>query len=390
MKKEDWYKLIVLVIVAVFVFQMISFSVLNQNKPAGGPSASSPKISVNGQGEANVTIVRYEPYVMVKGGEEGQVKNISKKLIDEGKATHAFQQDEWLVVGLKSGKDVPSAAQEFEKVNASVFASAALSTSSKIKVSGDGITTMIDGTSFTMRISPYFEEGEVVEAIFSASVVNGQIVQIENFLFLPVQVKGAVVKAQLTAEPKTEKIIEIGWKDRIAAKEKLASSKATYKPHSYIEIPQNASEQQLSTLRSKGASYITGIQPGIISVRNDFVDYERANADLGSVGLNGSFPPSIVLLENMTPEDISKVAEELQKAGIKAELIEKKTAMAALPKEIEWGGKKFRTSEEEVSFEQMHETEGGSVFLSIDFLAQGSRLSKVLSAQQVASGKKPS
>ena len=160
MDKKDWYKLLAVGIVLIFVIEGIAIGILQDDTPSSGGSGTATE-SLTGTVNTNVTIVRYEPYVIVGGGNQDEVENAKQRLIESGAATYAVPKDENLVVSLRSGKDAPTAAMEFEKANATVLATAMISTPSRLRVDAQDISTTVDGTSFNIQLRPIFDEGSV-------------------------------------------------------------------------------------------------------------------------------------------------------------------------------------------------------------------------------------
>lgn len=385
MKKNDWYKLFALGIVVVFALEGIAIGVLQNSGNGGGGQQVQGAASLTGNVLANVTIVRYEPYVIVSGGNASAVEQAKQKLIDSGAATYAVPNGGSIVVSLRSGKEAVAAASEFEKANASVLATASVSTPARLKVEGTDMATTVDGTSFSMQMRPIFEEGAVAPATFVASVENGVIVQLGNFALLPEYQSGVVAQATLVEERQADSSVEVAWQNRSAAKPFAVSDGATYKEKSFIIVPQNASQQQLNAIGASGRDYVTGLQAGIISVRNGFADRLRAEGDLAAAGLAGAFPESIALFANQSGnESAVALAEKLNAEGIGAKVVSRKVSKAALPGMIESGGKKFRTGGLEVTFEQTADAANGTVHLSLEFQAEGSTISRMISVKQVA------
>ncbi len=384
MDKNDWYKLLAIGIVLVFVIEGIAIGVMqnNGNKGAGEPAGSSAA-SLTGTVNTNVTIVRYEPYVIVSGGNSSAVEEAKQKLIDSGIATYAVVNGKNLVVSLKSGKDALAAGAEFEKANATVVATASITTEPKLRVVGTEISTAVDGTSFSMQLRPVFDEGSTAPATFAANIENGIMVSLGNFAMLPTYVSGALVPVPLVGETQAAFSVAVPWQNRSAAKPLAAAAGAIYREKSFITVSQNATQQQLQAFAS-GKGYISAVQPGVISVKNGFVDRLMAQGDLAKAGLAGGFPDSLATFANASGNrSAGSLAANLKAAGIDATLVSSRTLKARLPDVIEKGGKKFRTGGIGVSFEQTGEAVNNTVYLSIDFSADGSTLYQLLSVKQV-------
>jgi len=382
MDKKDWYKLLAVGIVLIFVIEGIAIGILQDDTPSGGGSGTATE-SLTGTVNTNVTIVRYEPYVIVGGGNQDEVENAKQRLIESGAATYAVPKDENLVVSLRSGKDAPTAAMEFEKANATVLATAMISTPSRLRVDAQDISTTVDGTSFNIQLRPIFDEGSVAAATFVAVVENGVLSQLGNFVILPSYVQGATAQAILVAEKEADFSVEVPWEDRSAAKPIAIAEGAAYKEKSYIIVQQNATSAQLSALSTAGKDYITGAQAGIVSVRNGYENRSRAEADLLAAGLEMEFPASLATFGNQSENRSLSLVEKLNASGISAKTVSRKTSTARLPDFVEKDGRKYRTNGIVATFEQTGEALNGSVLLSLDFQAEGSFVSRLVSVRQV-------
>jgi len=382
MEKNDWYKLIVIGIVALFVFQGIAIGLLQSESKGRSIKIANNGTSLSGQAYANVTILRYEPYVIVKGGEGRAVNETLARLVSEGLATYSIPFSEGLIVNLNSGKDAPAAAAEFRKANASVLASATITTAPKIRVQGADMSTTAEGTSFTAQINPSYDEGAIGEAVFAVEIENGVVRDIGNFMLLPLQMAGVRVNATLVGGQQSESLVEISWQNRSAARQIAKSEGASYKEKSYIIVAPNATKEQLAAAYANGTGYVTGVQAGLISVRNDFSDYSRASADMKKIGLDAVFPPSTATFENQSAEKLADLVQKLNAAGINATLVQRSIMKAALPEIVEAGGRKFKTGGAIVPFEQVAPIDGSAVELELGFQADGAYISKIISAKQ--------
>ncbi len=385
MNKSDWYKIGAIALVLAFVFEGVAIGMLQNNGSNGDNGQQQPTgEEISGNAVANFTVLRYEPYIIVSGNGTA-IDGVKKKLIDSGVATYAVPNEGNLVVSLASSKSVVSSAEEFESANATVLATAVISSQSKVVVQGDGITTTVEGTSFRFQMRPIFEEGSQFPASFSAIAQGGQLVSMGNFNILPAYVQGAIVQAELISGSAGQIFVEVLWSNRTAAKSVVKESGAAYRERSFIIVPANATQTQLAALQQAGKEYVTAIQQGVISVRNDFTDVNRSITDLQNAGIPATFPTSIALFENATAEENAvALVGKLKEAGIEAKITRSKTVRAALPDFIEKDGKRYSAKDGVVEFELASEAVNGTVFLAIDFEAQGSAVARILNVGQVA------
>ncbi len=376
MDKYAWYKLLAIIVVGAFILQGFATGVLS----GGGQQTQEQEqegASFTGNAFANVTLVRYEPYLIVEGGGT-EAEEVKQGLIDEGIATYAVPSQGKLVVSLKTSKSVVSAASEFEKANASAIATAVIRTPEDVRVQGEGIVTTAKGTSFNLQIRPILEQGSVHEASFLARVENGYVTGIGDFSIIPEFVENAVVFAGIVSEKKTGYSVEIAWQNRTAARQIVKEQGAEYQEKSYIAILENATLEQLNAAALQGQSYITGTRQGIISVKNDFSDIELAGGQLFALGLFPTFPPSIATFENQsTNETALSLNEKLGEQGISAEIASSSIVVVKLPETIEANGKEYYTGEEEFEVKAPSEMNATNVTLVLDFEAIGSQIVRI-------------
>lgn len=385
MNKSDWYKLLAIGIVAAFVIEGVAIGMLSGNQNA--PQDSSQQAGTGGQsllGTAtmNLTILKYEPYLIVKG-DPALVEQVKQSLVDRGIATYSVQSGDSVIVNLNSSKSAPAAASEFEKVNATVLAQVTYSMPPTVKVEGgSGISTTVDGATFKLQARPAYEEGSAVPARMSVQVDNGKIIGIGNLNMLPESVAGAIVEAEVTGEPRTEYEVAVPWESRLEGKRIADGEGASYRQKSFIIVPANAAKEQLDAI--KLYPYVTGSQIGIVSVKNDFVNASRAGQDFALARLQPEFPPSVATFANDTGgERAHALAEKLSAAGIAATLSTRTSARALLPETIESGGKTYYTGGKIVEFETGGALAGGAkVKLVLDFAASGSTISQITSVKQ--------
>jgi len=389
MQKTDWYKIGAIVIVLAFAFEGISSGMLRQGGNKNG-NRETPALDLSGRALANVTLARYEPYVIVEGNESA-IAEVKEALLASGNATYAIKSGESTIVSLKSGKSVQSAAALFEGAGAEVTASATVTLPARIGIGGNGVTTTVPGgASFTMKIRPVYAEGEVVPASFDAIVKNGELVSVGNFQFVPLAISGARVNVILVGAPSYRRSIEVSWQDRARGKALAAESNASYKERSYVLVTSSAGADQISALLAE-ANYVTSAQPGsgVVSVRNDFSDVEMANATLSRLGFEPVFPPSTASFANSTGEEEAKLYASMAEAGIEAMMAEKAAAAAKFPEEFVWGGITYLASNFELVLElpppiAANASNGTLAPVVIDFEAAGKRVTRITSVKVAA------
>jgi hypothetical protein len=380
MEKKDLYKLLAVGFVLIFGIEMIAIGFFNNSNSSGGNSQlPATSNSIQGTVADNITIVRYEPYLIVNGG--AGVDAVAQKLIDDGAATYSVVNQGSLIVNLKSSDEVISSASAFEDANATVLASAVISTSPSITISGDGLTTKADGTSFRMQIRPIYPQGSSVPATFAAAASNGQLISVGSFTLLPPQIYGAQATAKVLSLSGSSTIIEVPWEQRAAAKAIAKSAGAAYREKSFILISLNATAQQMSSIRA--FPYVTGVQYGVASVQNNFTNRLLAQQQIFSVGVDSQFPPSEASFENQTSNaTASQLLAALESSGIATKTVSSTSLVFKLPPYIEKDGKKYETGEIELSAQSTAiPSDVAEVELEVDFEAAGGKMGKILAVR---------
>lgn len=388
MDKSDWYKILAIGFVLVFVFEMVAIGALNNNSSAPGGAGGAVSATFTGTAEEDMTLVRYEPYIAVTGNGSA-VDAVKKSLIDSGVATYEVPAKDAFVLNLRSGKDVPAAAAAFEKANATVLATAAMNTPSTIVVDSEGISTVAQGASFTMQLRPIYDEGASVPVSFTAYVQDGQLYSISNMVFKPSYVTGARIPAEFAGVSETS-YIEVAWENRSVAKAIARAANATYKEKSYIVL-KNATDAQLNASLAATAAYSTGAENGVLSVQNGFVDRERAASDIASTGVtSGAFPPSVASFANDSNGSLAIALDsQFKAAGIESKLVQVNLVRLKFPAQFEYNGRKYSGEGYEVELEGNASAAWKTVWLDADFESLGGKISRfgsiAISANQSSS-----
>lgn len=384
MQKSDWYKLLAIGVVAAFVIEGIAIGMLS-----GGGQAQQQQGqhgtgggSLLGTASLNLTVLKYEPYLIVKG-DAAAVEAVKQSLIDRGIATYAVPSGDSVIVNLNGSRHAVLAGAEFEAANATVLAQISYGMPAKVTVQGGaGVSAEVEGAGFKVQGRPVYEEGAVLPATMAVQVENGAIIGIGNLNILPETVLDAAVEAQIVGEPEAQYSVEVPWEARADAKSIAAEAGVSYKQKSYVIVPLNATQAQLDSI--KLYSYVTGSQQGIVSVQNDFVNMSRATEDFVLARMQPEFPASLATFANDSGgTKAAALAEKLKGAGIDATVVSRTTAKVKLPETIEKGGKKYYTGGKLLEVEVgQGAAKGGMVELILDFSASGSSISSITNVKQ--------
>jgi len=384
MKKDTIIRIFALGLVAVFVIEMVALGALNTGgKTGNGDAGNSSALDVTGNVVDNLTITRYEPYLIVSGNGSG-IDEAKQRLIDRGEATYAIASGNGIIVNLNGSKHILSAAAEFEKANATVLANAVITMSETVRIAGDGLTTEAQGSTFKWQIRPIYPEGSKVPAQFVARSEGGMVVGMGSLTLLPDSVSGVFAEAEIDEVMPEASLINVPWAARTSARQIAKGAGAVYKEKSYVNVLPNATQTQLDAIRIY--DYITGVQSGVVSMKNDFIDQERAANELSLMKLAPVFPPSLAYFANLSKEEANKTAvllSDLQAAGVNATLITETKVRVRLPEKISANGKEYATGGRvlELTVDALP-ANATTLNMTLDFEAAGSAITRIIAFRQ--------
>ena len=367
-------------LVLMFVFEMVAMGYLGSTASQTS-NGNTDGVTLQGNVISNVTISRYEPYVIVKGNDTAAIEAAKQALISSGVADYATQSQDGLIVSLKSSRNAPVAAAEFLKANATVLATAYVNMPSAVKVTGEGITTQAEGTGFSTQLKPVYEEGSRHEASFSVAVENGKVVGLGNFIILPRTFTNVSVVARLASDPASTYTVEVPWDSRALAKPFAVANNATYKEKSYIIVPTDLPSKTLSAL--SGQAFVTGAQQGVVSVRNDFADEGTAMLQLALLNITPEFPPSIASFSGANANvSAHALLDSLSAVNVTANIIVESKIRAMLPETIEADGANYATDGKTLLFDALNLPANiTNVTLNVDFTAEEGKVVAVQDAR---------
>ncbi|MCX8197013.1 MAG: hypothetical protein N3G80_01715 [Candidatus Micrarchaeota archaeon] len=384
MKKETLYKIFAIALVAIFIIEMAAIGIMNtaRGRTAQEEQSQADQTSFIGSAEDNITLLRYEPYLLLYGN-QSQIEKAKKALIERKIATYATTLEDATVINLASAADLAMAYQEIEQYNITAVANAMFSMSEQVAVVGPtGEARKARGSSFKIQISPIYPEGSKLPAIFAAQVEKGVITGIGSVMILP-QTQEAEVEAEIEQIKQASIYLEISWKDRNRAKQIAKQKNAVFKEKSYILVDENVTDEQLG--KAGQYEYVTAVQKGIISVKNDFFDQERARADLAALNINPTFPYSIISMPNWTESEIASIKEELERQNISYNAASEVKVSVKLPSEIRKDGKSYAFSQRQYEIDAPAVQENQKKMrLLVKFEAAGNKVIRIIEAKPAA------
>ncbi|MCX6769294.1 MAG: hypothetical protein NT051_01290 [Candidatus Micrarchaeota archaeon] len=368
-------------LVLMFVIEMFAMGFLGSNSARESTTQNQVGSAINGSALVNITIARYETYIIVSGGNSTEVERIAARLKEAGIVDYTTKNPDGLIVSLKESKFAPEAADAFADANATALATVVISLPATLKIEGDGISTTAEGTSFNTQMRPIYTEGSKQEATFFAEVQNGKVTGLWNFAILPRTISGAIANVTVISQPSAAYTLEIPWESRNTAKAIALAGNATYKEKSYIIVPTDLAQDSLTAVSK--AEFVTGVSPGTVSVKNEFEDRWAAESQLAALKITSTFPSSLASFPNQTGNASAiLLMDALAGKGINASLTMQSRAKLKLPEIIEVEGEKYKTGGLEFMVDgQLLPANASEARFSLDFTAEGGRIVKMLAAR---------
>ena len=384
MEKSDIYRIFAIGLAVVFVIEMIAIGVFNTSGSTSSKAANGGQgsLDVTGNVADNLTLVKYEPYLIVSGNGSA-VQEELQKMAESGIVTYSVESGGSLIANLKDSDSVLPAAAELEKANATVLANAVLSMSDTIRVIGSDVSVDAQGTTFKWQVAPSYPAGSVVPATFVVRAVGGQVTGIGSVTLLPLFVSNAAAEASVLSVRADAPVIEVEWASRAAAFQLASGAGAVYREKSYIQISQNASPDQ--AYAAENYSYVTGAQQGIVSVKNGFANESEAMADLA--GLQPVFPPSLAYFSNDSGNQTAALYQKMISGNITAIMVPQARLLLKLPEKVEQGGREYATGGKELEIEVQDVAQNlTSLNVSLDFTAAGSSITGITAVRSALPG----
>ncbi|MEM4554712.1 MAG: hypothetical protein QXT25_02580 [Candidatus Anstonellaceae archaeon] len=374
MKKETLYKLFAVGLVALFLIEMAAIGLLTGGRGGEGEGSRNGNLSsAFGAVEGNLTVLRYEPYLLVSGSQE-QIEQAKKRLTEKKFATYSTKMNEFTVISLNRSRDVVAAAEEIEDLNLTVLATATLALPEMVKVRSESGVVDAKGSTFQMQLKPIYPEGAKISASLVARVERGQVVAIGSLIFLP-QVLTAEVDGKIEKVKENFWIAEIPWESRNLAKQIAKQEEVAFKERSYLLV-KNASSEQLAQVRN--FEYVTAVQEDTISIRNDFADRQKAMADFYAINLEPIFPYSSAQFQR--GENETGFEHALKQQNITFQLKKKTKAEILLPGKIRVGEEEYINTKSKIELE-IEAEDAEEIRLWLQFEAAGNRVQRIIQVQ---------
>lgn len=347
LSKNDKLKLFALAVALFFIFEIYS---INSQYRAGTTGADGSAIDIDnfdGLGSANATILSWDPGLLVSG--EDSAKLEIEALKKDGLISYSSEGSEGTIVTLSGRTAFPEVVRRLLGANATLTGYASVSLSN-IRVQGNDVGRNVSSETFRFRLPPVFEPGDTVGATFQARVENGKLVAVGDLQFAPQQPLTAIV-APVSLRVKDEFYqAQVQWNERNAYSQGTISDligtgyNATYRKRAAITFDPALTQAQVATLAGSLPQYAISLQAGALVVASGFNDTQRASEDLGTLGLNPVFLPSIIEIVPNAPgnESYAYVLEKLAGVlGNDTKLQRAYTIEATLPGTIEAEGRNY-------------------------------------------------
>lgn len=302
--KMDWKQIVVVLAVAIFVFEMFAFGLLGG--PAGplnsAPNATSRAFTGNTQ--APVTMESYEPYIILNE------KNLSEAQLESIRAMESVEdvrmvQDQPVVTAVRR-EDLETLFYELAAGNTSPQMVALISLPPFLEVeTPDGIRQFGIPPGATLRqvIGFYLPIGGSVNGSLEVTGQGEQLTAITGFEFvrerMQLQMNGTI--GQETG--KTTQY-EVPWERRdginvTALRNELNESGIGYARRNYVDVERNLTQQ--NALDIQKLPYVVQISGNRVSVLGNFTDKEQIAQD---IRLPVVFPNSTLTIPGQRTIDV--------------------------------------------------------------------------------------
>jgi hypothetical protein len=245
-------------------------------------------------------------------------------------------------------------------------------------VVGDSITTSAEGISFETQLRPVYYEGSHHIATFAVAVQEGRIIGVGTPSFKQEEFIGVFADAEIVSGQGATYSVEVPWEKRAEGKVFAKAKNAAYTEKSFIEIPANTSQNLLTAIQQ--LPFVTAVQPGVVSVKNSFVDSGIVTIQFMSVNITPTFPPSIARFSDATNQSALSLIADLEAANISSKLKTDRIVGARLPEYVEANGEKYNTAGMIVYFDGTSLPQNATtVNLTFGFAADGNLVTAIIS-----------
>ncbi|GEM_PF-5650115 len=316
LSKNDWLKLVAIVVVLAFVFE--GFAINSQNSAANGAggTGSSDLDNFVGDASGNATILSWDPGLVVSGG-EGTADEIAL-MKKEGLVAYATESADGTVLSLSGKSAFADTARRLLSANATVFGYASVSLDN-VRVIGNGIARNVSSETFRFRLSPVFDAGDSFPVKFQAQVTNGRMVAVGSLQLSAPEPEATVVEPVSLSIKGETFVAAVPWERRNEFSASTfnaalgAGYNATYKKRSAVLFDPALTAEGSGRLAGALPTYAISLQGGSMAVVSSFTDREKIIQDMGKLGLSPLFQDSAVEISvfNASNRTLGDVSEKL-------------------------------------------------------------------------------
>jgi len=370
--RQDLLKLVALVVVALFLFEMFAFQgprTAQQPQLPADTGQNASGAAVGGAAIVDATVLSY--------GSELAIVNIDAKAqaaIDELKARKLVQYtarrpDGALVLNLERKANMTEVAGLFEGSNATIAATARLKMPSVINFTASATGAQVSAVfqDISLEFSPQVLVGENVTVRINANILDGEV---QTYSAYPIAIRvsfGAAARI-VSYEPGHFVLFGVKWEDRNFDDAGLRAAFAERYPDGNITILRNSSVIAGTAGLNFSEGYVTAIYLDRIDVNQSFTDKRRAEDDLVQAGVQQlSFPDSQVILEFAGEDANVSFVDAFFKYYVRKDY---RNAMLELPAEVSANNRTYALKDRSVGAEvaagpvgsEVNLTFSGSVF----------------------------
>ncbi|MFH1285475.1 MAG: hypothetical protein ABIH99_02735 [Candidatus Micrarchaeota archaeon] len=295
--KDNLIKLLVVLLILVFMFEILAFAPREPVAPTGGDNGDSGNTQnelIVGTTFFNASVYSYKSELRVTGSNSLLTEKI-ESLRAEGKVAYTQEPAENITLLVLPSSVKPSdIALELKGFNATTHSRAVLSAPAKLSVATLAGTVEADmELPITLYLDPSIPKGENIQISAEVSVLQNTVYELRSMTIIPENFQTAVVATVTSTTDIHFARCSIAWEDRMLdvskANSTLASSFTQGAVRSYLPahivavVPENSSSFALKRTEIANLSYVTGIGDLLVQVNESFVDKQKLEEDMDAI-----------------------------------------------------------------------------------------------------------
>jgi hypothetical protein len=306
-KKEDKIRYATIGMIVLFILSTIAIYISSSSRAGGGATGSTQGMqnepnttySFVGKGEANATLISWDPAIFVKGQDES-LEAMLEKLKDMRVVINDVPQAGGHIIRLADSSLVFSVSRMLSSLNVTIIGSGTISIPQAI-VRGNGIERVVSGGTYPYQGRPDFDQGESFPVVFDAYVEGNAMPYIpQNIIVLAGQPTDAEIKPINVSIIQPYLKASLPWELRRTDITQfqlnlIGGDKVRFKQRSIVLFNDTLTDSQIEKLRAANFNWSTGdIESGLMGVNPEFEDKKQIESDLMPMGIKPLFPVSTI------------------------------------------------------------------------------------------------